>query len=111
MFAKGGERWDTALRCKLVAAIVASSLYKSVLYPGPGANQSTAKGGGTPKTDIHWSIAKEVLGPIDKYKKQIDSITTATKDSARRSKWGNKVKATLNVYVAHLLAVRLSDMG
>jgi hypothetical protein len=98
--------WNTDLRCKLISTIDENPLYKRILYPPPGGNPSTAKGGGTPKTDIHWSLVKDVLGPTEKYGTLVKAITSSSADAGRRSKWGNKVKTCLSTCV--LIHIRVS---
>jgi hypothetical protein len=70
-----------------------------MLYPLPGANKSTAKGGGTPKTNIHRSLVKDILGPTENYGALVKAITSSPANAARRNKWGNKVKTCLGTYV------------
>ncbi|EIN09280.1 hypothetical protein PUNSTDRAFT_32081, partial [Punctularia strigosozonata HHB-11173 SS5] len=46
----------------LVAAILENERIRKGLFPGPGANPSSQKGGGTPKTEHYWALAQIVFG-------------------------------------------------
>ena len=79
---------DPSLTWALIAAITDDPLIKQGLFPSPGANVSTSKGGGKPKTDHHYAVALAIFGEHDVYK---DTFALA-KGPKEKAVWGKKVK-------------------
>jgi hypothetical protein len=64
-----------------------------VLSPSPGANVSTVKGGGKPKTDHHYALAVTLFAEHETYR---DMFKLATEPKAKAA-WGKKIKNRLQV--------------
>ena len=88
------HRWlkDFSLTDKLLGAIGDDKQIKQGLYPGPGANASTKRGGGLPKAEHHWQLVLLVFGDHADYQ---DSVARATGDPAQRKIWCQKIKNRL----------------
>jgi hypothetical protein len=64
---------------------------KQGLFPSPGANVSTAKGGGLRKTDHHWALCQELFSQHEKYEQAFNAVTEAKEKAV----WCGKVKNRL----------------
>ncbi|KAJ7743526.1 hypothetical protein B0H14DRAFT_2406971, partial [Mycena olivaceomarginata] len=80
---------DPALSVSLIAYIFQDALIKQALFPSPGPNASTKKGGGKKKVDAHWDLAKLLLDENPTYE---PAITAAAADPKTRLTWANKIK-------------------
>ncbi|KAJ7018601.1 hypothetical protein C8F04DRAFT_909624, partial [Mycena alexandri] len=69
--------WTNDLSQQLVTCIVQTAIIKRVLFPPPGANASTAKGGGKTKVSAQWDLCVELLGENTKYKQAITAAKTS----------------------------------
>jgi hypothetical protein len=76
------------LMWSLIAAIMDDYVIKQGLFPSPGANVLTAKGGGKPKTDHHYA---NTLAIFSEYKAYQDVFKLAT-GPKEKAVWGKKVK-------------------
>ncbi|KAF8149304.1 hypothetical protein K438DRAFT_2086789 [Mycena galopus ATCC 62051] len=72
---------DQVLTQDLIARIIENATIKRALFPPPGPNASTAKGGGKTKSSAYWQLLQGAL----------DAVST-TKD---QTAWGNKIKNRL----------------
>jgi hypothetical protein len=63
---------EDALSEKLLAAITDDPRIKQGLYPSPGANVSSSKGGGQKKTTWQWQLALLVFSDHPKYSAAIN---------------------------------------
>lgn len=90
--------WTTTLSCSLVMEILEDSHIRDGLYPKPGSNNSTVKGGGLPKTDHHFALYTCLFGEIPVHKALIEKATTG-KNSKLCTKLANKIKNRLKRYV------------
>jgi len=68
------------------------------LYPGTGANASTANGGGKPKTEFHWQLATHLFANHEEYGTLFEDAQRASTKKAREP-WTLKVKNQLNRFV------------
>jgi hypothetical protein len=82
---------DQTLTQDLIARIIENAIIKRALFPPPGPNASTAKGGGKTKSSAYWQLCLLLLGDNPKYKAALDAVST-TKD---QTAWGNKIKNRL----------------
>ncbi|KAF8191114.1 hypothetical protein K438DRAFT_1591553, partial [Mycena galopus ATCC 62051] len=80
----------------LIAYIFQDALIKQALFPSPGPNASTKKGGGKKKVDAHWELAKLLLEENPACE---PAITVAAVDPKTRLIWANKIKNRLASYV------------
>ncbi|KAJ7205818.1 hypothetical protein GGX14DRAFT_327153, partial [Mycena pura] len=97
---------DPTLSEELVAQIFENRDIKRALYPPPGPNASTAKGGGKTKTSAHWLLCLKVFGEKPKYKKALAAVDTA-KD---RTAYANKIKNRLRS-MAKITRDFMDEMG
>ncbi|KAJ7036778.1 hypothetical protein C8F04DRAFT_1336265 [Mycena alexandri] len=84
---------DPGLSVKMLALISESTEIKQSLYPPPGPNASSTKGGGQPKTVAHWDLCVLLLGDDPKYK---DSIEATANNPKAKLAYGNKMKNRLS---------------
>lgn len=88
-------RWSQpeffALSWAIVTAITDNDDIRRGLYPEPGANESTANGGGKPKADFHRLIVDEIFSNHDEYGELYLSHVEA-KDKKKLEAWFLKVK-------------------
>jgi hypothetical protein len=94
---------DQALTQDLIARIIENAIIKRALFPLPGPNTSTAKGGSKTKSSAYWQLFLLLLGDNPKYKAALDAIST-TKD---QTAWENKIKNCLQAYI-RVLSNRLT---
>ena len=59
---------DPSLTWAFIAAITNDPLIKQGLFPSPGTNVSTSKGGGKPKTNHHYMVTVAIFGEHNVYK-------------------------------------------
>ncbi|KZT25825.1 hypothetical protein NEOLEDRAFT_1024928, partial [Neolentinus lepideus HHB14362 ss-1] len=77
----------------LLRAITDDTNIKQGLFPGPGVNVSTARGGGKLKSDHHWAVCVELFSQHLDYKECFDE---AQEGPAKAKKpWSNKIKNKL----------------
>ena len=69
------------------------------LYPGTGANASTANGGGKPKTDFYWQLAVHLFADHEEYGGLLATAQQSTTKKDRES-WVLKVKNQLNRFAS-----------
>ncbi|KAK7015048.1 hypothetical protein R3P38DRAFT_2787158 [Favolaschia claudopus] len=79
---------------RLLALIFESDIIKQGLFPSTGPNASLSDGGGMPKTEHQWALAKLLLGKDPKY---VASIAAAEKDSKMRASYARKIKNRLMI--------------
>jgi hypothetical protein len=93
------HRWEDepGLTWKLLTNITDNSVIRMGLYPGPGGNASTQKGGGKNKTEHHWNLAVLTFGDHSAHKDTISKVGKAARD---RKPWCMKVKNRLTWYVS-----------
>ena len=87
-------RWDAndfELSWKLVTAITDNTDIKNGLFPRPGANASTANGGGKRKTDHLYEVACEVFADHPTHSEAF----AATITPAQKCVWTTKTKNKL----------------
>ena len=72
------------------------------LYPGTGANASSANGGGKPKTDFYWQLAVQLFADHEEYGTVIEEVRGSLMKKVW-DPWVNKIKNQLNRFV-HLKA-------
>ncbi|KAJ7442706.1 hypothetical protein B0H11DRAFT_2347649 [Mycena galericulata] len=86
---------DPALSEALIARIMEDKDIKRALYPPPGPNASTAKGGGKSKVESQWQLCLNLLEEHPKYKEALAAVTT----KKERTAYANKIKNRLRAYV------------
>ncbi|KAJ6473749.1 hypothetical protein C8R45DRAFT_1103433 [Mycena sanguinolenta] len=77
-----------ALSQKLIAHIMENANIKRSLFPPPGPNPSTKKGGGTPKNVAQFQLCKLLLAGDSRY---TEALAHAEKDAKERSNWSTKI--------------------
>ena len=84
----------------LIAAIMEDPAIKQGLFPSPGANVLSAKGGGKPKTEYHQQLCNDLFAQHPEYSAAWLAVKNATGKGAAKKKttWGNKIKNRLQVY-------------
>ncbi|KAL1937493.1 hypothetical protein VTO73DRAFT_13145 [Trametes versicolor] len=99
--------WTTALTWSLITAIEEDKNIKRALYPPPGSNASTAKGGGKAKTEFQAHLATVLFKNHPDYKRAF----ALTKDEPRQlAAWGRKIKNRIKALETKTRGY-LSDMG
>jgi hypothetical protein len=88
-------RWSNDLVFKLLNAVEDNPEIRQGLYPGTGANASTAKGGGKPKTEFYWQLAVHLFADHEEYSAVFAGARESSSKKAR-DLWGLKVKNQLN---------------
>ncbi|KAJ3501484.1 hypothetical protein NLJ89_g9316 [Agrocybe chaxingu] len=93
----GSRRWndEPQLSLGLVAAITDNPDIKQGLFPSPGGNVSTAKGGGTKKITWQWQLAEIIFKDHKKYGAE---LRKALDDSGLQKAWAEKIKNRLKTY-------------
>jgi hypothetical protein len=86
---------DADLTWSLISAITDDPAIKQGLFPSPGANVSTSKGGGKPKTDHQFALAAALFSEHPKYC-EVFKLATSSKERAVWAKW---IKNRLQKYV------------
>ena len=95
---------DVELSESLITIITDDQTIKQALFPSPGSNSSSSKGGGKPKTEFHWMICKLLFTNHSVYSeafKKVELCNNAKKKAALRRTWGNKIKNRLVKYVPY----------
>ncbi|KAI0702776.1 hypothetical protein C8Q76DRAFT_233178 [Earliella scabrosa] len=112
--AEGGDvsagkklHWSDSLTWSLISAIEESKSIKQGLYPPPGANKSTAKGGGKAKTEYHAELACILF---DEHPKYGAAFALAHSDKKVLAAWGRKIKNRLNT-LEKMTREHLGEMG
>ncbi|KAH9946453.1 hypothetical protein B0H21DRAFT_693672, partial [Amylocystis lapponica] len=78
----------------LITAISEDQSIKCGLYPPPGGNTSSAKGGGKGKTEHHWAICEVLFTDHPRYKARFALVPG---DKKQEKAWGLKVKNRLKM--------------
>jgi hypothetical protein len=65
---------------------------KNCLFPPPGQNPLTSKGGGKTKTLVYWDLVKAFLVQFIKYWEAIQWIINTSKAANERGQWNKKMK-------------------
>lgn len=78
----------------LLTALTDNPEIQQALYPDVGANVSTSRGGGKPKTDHQWELCVCVFKNHPKY----GAAFALAKTKAQRTTWTNKIKNHLRRY-------------
>ena len=86
---------DASLTWALISAITDDPVVKQGLFPSPGANVSTSKGDGKPKTDHHYAVALAIFGEHEVHQDAF-RLATGPKDKAM---WGKKIKNRIQTCV------------
>jgi hypothetical protein len=76
------------LTWSLLTALTDDPVIKQGLFPSPGANVSTAQGGGKKKTDHHYALATALFATHPDYSAAFQLAQT----SKQKSLWGLKIK-------------------
>ncbi|KAE9385357.1 hypothetical protein BT96DRAFT_1007116 [Gymnopus androsaceus JB14] len=87
--------WTSKLAFTLIACIAKDKDIKNGLYPGPGANISTAKGGGLPKTEHQFKLFTMIFGDHPEWQPAIELAQTPQKKgpaSKTRTNFGLTIK-------------------
>ena len=81
----------------LISTIMEDRQIKQALFPSPGPNSSSSKGGGKPKTEHHYVIAQIMFTDHQKYGDAFRKAEEAEgKEGVKlRRLWGNKIKNRL----------------
>ncbi|KAJ7192712.1 hypothetical protein GGX14DRAFT_406094 [Mycena pura] len=98
---------DQSLSQELLTQILENGDIKRVLFPPPGSNASTAKGGGKTKTASHWKLCLMVFGDSPKYKAALKAAAKVPKD---RIAYANKIKNRLRA-MGKITRALISEMG
>jgi len=80
-----GSRWTHDLAFKLLNAVEDDPEIRQGLYPGTGANVSTANGGGKPKTDFFWQLAVHLFSDNEEYAALIARAQKSSTEKGRFS--------------------------
>lgn len=91
-------RWTHDLTFKLLNALEDDREIRQGLYPGTGANVSSANGGGKPKTDFFWQLAIQLFSDHEEYGTLIAGAKASSTKKAR-DPWVLKIKNQLNRFV------------
>jgi hypothetical protein len=86
---------DADLTWSLISAITDDPAIKQGLFPSPGANVSTSKGGGKPKTDHQFALAAALFSEHSKYC-EVFKLATSSK---KKAVWAKRIKNRLQKYV------------
>ena len=93
-------RWSDNLVFKLLGTVEDDPEIRQGLYPGTGANASTANGGGKPKTEFYWQLATHLFADHEEYGAPFsDALNTTSKKA--QDPWVLKVKNQLNRFVSN----------
>ncbi|KAH7903678.1 hypothetical protein BJ138DRAFT_1120145 [Hygrophoropsis aurantiaca] len=84
--------WTDDLTWKLINAIAENKDISQGLFPPPGANVSTKKGGGLRKTEHHWELCKILFSEHSDYK---SAFEVAASDKGLKKGWQTKIKNRL----------------
>jgi hypothetical protein len=96
-----GARWSEDMVFKLLGGVEDNPEIRQGLYPGTGANASTANGGGKPKTDFYWQLATLLFADHEEYGTLFATAQESSSKKARES-WLLKVKNQLNRFVRQI---------
>jgi hypothetical protein len=90
------DSWkEKDLSWKLIRAITDDPITKQGLFPSPGANVSTTKGGGLSKAYHHKELAAKVFSDHPVY----GPAYAQAKSASEKSVWANKVKNRIQMLV------------
>ena len=90
-------RWSDDLVFKLLNSVEDIPEIRQGLYPGTGANASTASGGGKTKTEFYWQLATHVFTDHEEYGMPFLDVQKSSSKKTREP-WVMKVKNQLNRY-------------
>jgi hypothetical protein len=90
---------EEGLSERLLAAITDDPRIKQGLFPSPGANVSSSKGGGQKKTTWQWQLALHVFSDHPKYSAAIKSASCEGA-SKLQGVWSDKIRNRLKKMVA-----------
>jgi hypothetical protein len=92
---------DIPLSDLLISTIMEDKQIKQALFPSPGPNASSSKGGGKPKTEHHYAIAQIMFTDHLKYCDAFQKVEDAEgKEGIKlRRLLGNEIKNWLVKYV------------
>lgn len=97
----------------LITLVTDDRVIKQALFPSPGSNTSSSKGGVKPKMEYHWILAKLLFTDHEKYGKafqRMEECKEVRQAANLRRIWGSKIKNQLVKYVVLLLkAVSLTN--
>ncbi|KAJ7775996.1 hypothetical protein DFH07DRAFT_696726, partial [Mycena maculata] len=99
-------RWTHELSEGLIACIMESADIKRALYPPPGPNTSTAKGGGQTKVGAQWQLCLNLLGEDPNFKEALEACITTKEQTA----YANKIKNRLRT-MAKMTRKYIVEMG
>jgi hypothetical protein len=88
-----------ALNEALISAITDDRKIKQALFPSPGSNVSSSKGGGKPKTEYHWLLCQILFTDHPTYQDAFQKVLECSdvkRAAALRRLWANKIKNQLN---------------
>ncbi|KAJ6622112.1 hypothetical protein B0H10DRAFT_1944944 [Mycena sp. CBHHK59/15] len=97
---------DPALSQALISCIMQDRDIKRALYPPPGPNALTARGGGKTKTSSQWQLCLNLLRDDPKYNEALASVMT-TKE---RTAYTKKIKNHLRT-MAKITCQYMDEMG
>jgi hypothetical protein len=103
---------EDGLSEKLLAAITDDPRIKQGLFPSPGANVSSSKGGGQKKTTWQWQLALLVFSDHPKYSAAIKRASDSDGPGASKLQgvWSDKIRNRLKKMVA-ITRGYIHDMG
>jgi hypothetical protein len=84
---------DEALTWSLIDVIEEDPIIKDGLFPPVGAHTSTQKGGGKPKMEFQYKVAKKIFANHVIYGEAFNNATTSAEKSAWTTKIKNRLKA------------------
>ena len=92
------KRWTDELSEQLINAISEDADIKQGLFPAPGGNVSSSKGGGKKKTAWYWKLAEILFFDHDIYSTAFEKAASdKSKDKAKsQAIWGDKIKNRLS---------------
>ncbi len=92
--------WTESLTWTLINKLTDDDEVRESLFPSPGANRSTAQGGGKTKTEAHATLAAALFKDHIEYGPAYRADMAVKKEHA---KWSNKIKNRLDKYVRLIL--------
>ena len=93
--------WNNGLSEKLIAAITDDPDIKQGLFPAPGANASTTKGGGKRKSHWQRKLAEILFAEHPEFSAAYAHSQTQ-KSSKLQGIWGERIRNRISKYVVDL---------
>ena len=92
------KRWTDELSEQLINAISEDPDIKQGLFPAPGGNVSSSKGGGQKKTAWHWKLAEILFSDHAIYSSAFEKAASDKGKDKTKSQaiWGDKIKNRLS---------------